>query len=118
MLSSLSLARETLGNLALLHAVDEAICVVKQGGRLSIALAHSGLFPVLALHMIRIGEETGGIGQMLLGTAQALERDLAVSLQRLLVVLEPALIVTLGLTVAAIVLALMAGIMSVNELPL
>jgi general secretion pathway protein F len=73
---------------------------------------------VLALQMIQVGEETGHLDEMLLKVADTYDREVEVSIQRLLAVLEPALIVGLGLLIAGIILSVLVAIMSITEIPI
>ena len=68
--------------------------------------------------MIKVGEETGQLDEMLLRVADVYDREVATAVQRMLTVLEPALIIGLGLAIAGIVISILMGILSVNELPL
>ncbi len=117
-LSSLSIANETLSNQVMVEAMEEAVNKLKQGDRLADSLLEAGRFPKLALQMIKVGEETGNLGRMLLKIADLYDREIAVAVQRLLAILEPAMIVGLGALIAGIIMSILVGIVSVNELPL
>ena len=68
--------------------------------------------------MIKVGEETGNLHGMLLKVADIYDREVTVTTQRLLALLEPLMIVLLGIAVAFIVLSVLVGITSVNDMPL
>jgi general secretion pathway protein F len=68
--------------------------------------------------MVRVGEETGRLDDMLGRVAATYEREVRVAVRRLVSTLEPAIIVVLGAVVLTIVLAILLAILSVNELPL
>jgi general secretion pathway protein F len=78
----------------------------------------SGRFPPLAVHLVRVGEETGRLEEMLGRVATILEGEIRVLVRRLVTLLEPAIIVVLGLIVMAIVVSIFLAIVSINELPL
>ncbi|PYN38086.1 MAG: hypothetical protein DMD98_04460, partial [Candidatus Rokuibacteriota bacterium] len=75
-------------------------------------------FPVLAVHMVRVGEETGRLEDMLLKVADTFENDVRVELKRVLGLLEPIVILGMGVVVAFIVVAMLLAIFSINEIPL
>lgn len=118
LLQALGIARQTLSNQLLVEQVGIAAESLKQGRQLAAPLLASGVFPVLALQMIQVGEETGHLDQMLLKVADTYDREVEVSIQRLLAILEPLLIVGLGLLIAGIILSVLVAIMSITELPI
>jgi len=80
------------------------------------ALHNKGIFPKMAMQMIKMGEETGRLEEMLLRVATMYDKQLRVSIARLLALLEPALIITLGLMIAGIIVSILLAILSVNDL--
>lgn len=118
LLQALSIARQTLSNQLMVEQVGIATESLKQGRQLAAPLLASGVFPVLALQMIQVGEETGHLDEMLLKVADTYDREVEVSIARLLAVLEPALIVGLGLLIAGIILSVLVAIMSITEIPI
>jgi general secretion pathway protein F len=91
---------------------------VKRGGTIAAALGEHARFPALAVHMVRVGEETGRLEEMLLKVADTFESDVRVELKRVIGLLEPAIILVMGVLVAFIVVAMLLAIFSINELPL
>ncbi|MBY4678549.1 type II secretion system F family protein [Marinobacterium arenosum] len=118
MLGALRIARETLTNSVMAEAVDEAALSLKEGRHLAEPLLATGLFPSLAMQMIQVGEETGRLDEMLLKVSEVYDREVATAIQRLLTILEPALIVGLGVFIAGIIMSILVAIMSINEIPL
>lgn len=118
MVNALQIARDTLTNQQLAEAVGQATESVRAGHRLAEPMFRTGLFPVLAVQMIQVGEETGELDQMLLKVADRYDREVGVSIQRMLTILEPLLIVGLGVLIAGIIMSILVAIMSINELPL
>jgi general secretion pathway protein F len=116
MLSSLQIATQTVGNTNLRFALEGVAPKVKGGAKLVDALQASGIFEPLALSLIRVGEETGRMGTMLLELARIFNRDVEAGIKRGLTLLEPLLIVVLGLLIAAIIVSILLGILSVNDL--
>ena len=115
-LSALIIVRETVDNLVLAAAIADAEEQLKQGKHLSNALLEKALFPKMAMQMIKMGEETGRLEEMLLRVATIYDKQLRVAIQRLLAFLEPALIITLGLMIAGIIVSILLAILSVNDL--
>src|SRR5256886_17184388 len=91
---------------------------VKRGGTIAVGMQAEGRFPALAVHMVRVGEETGRLEEMLLKVAETFENDVRVELKRVLGLLEPAMILGMGVLVAFIVVAMLLAIFSINEIPL
>ena len=115
-LSALIIVRETVDNLVLAEAIQNAEEQLKQGKHLSDALLENRLFPKMAMQMIKMGEETGRLEEMLLRVAAIYDKQLRVAIQLLLAFLEPALIITLGLMIAGIIVSILLAILSVNDL--
>ena len=115
-LSALAIVRETVDNLVLADAIQETEGQLKQGKHMSDALQDKGIFPKMAMQMIKMGEETGRLEEMLLRVANIYDKQLKVSITRLLALLEPALIITLGLMIAGIIVSILLAILSVNDL--
>ena len=115
-LAALVIVRETVDNLVLAEVIQDAEEQLKQGKHLSDALLEKRLFPKMAMQMIKMGEETGRLEEMLLRVAAIYDKQLRVAIQRLLAFLEPALIITLGLMIAGIIVSILLAILSVNDL--
>ena len=115
-ITALTIVQETIANLQLAETIAEAAQKLKQGGNMSDALLASGCFPKLALQMIKIGEETGRLEEMLLKIANIYDKQLRVSIQRMLALLEPALIISLGVMIGGIIASILMAILSVNDL--
>jgi general secretion pathway protein F len=98
--------------------VERVADTVKRGGTIAAALAEHGRFPSLAVHMVRVGEETGRLEEMLLKVADTFESDVRTDLRRVIGLLEPAIILVMGVLVAFIVVAMLLAIFSINDLPL
>jgi general secretion pathway protein F len=115
-LSALVIVRETVDNLVLAAAIQDTEEQLKQGKHMSDALHDKGIFPKMAMQMIKMGEETGRLEEMLLRVATIYDKQLRVSITRMLALLEPALIITLGLMIAGIIVSILLAILSVNDL--
>jgi general secretion pathway protein F len=117
-LKSMVIVKEIIINKVLIELVDKAETQVKEGKNLSIALAKLELFPKLAIQMIKMGEETGRLEEMLIKVADIYDKQLSNSIQRMLALLEPVLIIFLGLMIGGIIVSILLAILSVNDLAL
>lgn len=115
-LSALTIVRETVENLEIAEAIEDAEEQLKQGKNMSAALLEKNLLPKMATQMIKMGEETGRLEEMLLRVATIYDKQLKTSIERMLALLEPALIITLGLMIAGIIVSILLAILSVNDL--
>lgn len=116
LLTALAIVKETLGNLALANSVERIAGSLKGGGTFSGPMLEDGVFPKLACHMVRVGEETGSLDQMLLDVADIYDKEVNQSLKKLLNLLEPLMILTLGVLIAAIIFSILLALLSINEL--
>ncbi|MBI2217628.1 MAG: type II secretion system F family protein [Candidatus Rokubacteria bacterium] len=98
--------------------VSRVADAVKRGSTIASALSEHTRFPPLAIHMVRVGEETGRLEEMLLKVADTFETDVRVELRRVIGLLEPSIILLMGVLVAFIVVAMLMAIFSINEIPL
>jgi len=105
-LQSLDIVRETSGNEVISRAMEKVYANVKEGETIHEPLAESKVFPPLVIHMVAVGEETGAIDHMLLKVAEAYEREVNDTVNALTSILEPLLIVFLGVIIGTIVIAL------------
>jgi general secretion pathway protein F len=116
LLTALGIVKETLINQVLAQSMGNVAESLKQGHGLAQPLMEAPYFPKLAAHMIRVGEETGHLEEMLIQVAEVYDKEVRSSIKRLLALLEPALILTLGLVIAAIIISILVAILSINEL--
>lgn len=89
---------------------------IKQGGRLSDTLEKTGMFTEMGVQMIRVGEESGRVEEMLLDLARVYDAEVQELIKRGLTLLEPVLILGLGTVIGAIITSILLGILSVNNL--
>ena len=115
-LKALGIVRETASNHVIMDVLVDAEEQLKQGRSMSDALIESGCFPKLAIQMIKMGEETGRLEEMLLRVATIYDKQLRTSIARMLAMLEPALIISLGFMIAGIIVSILMAILSVNDL--
>lgn len=115
-LQALQTSRETLSNVAMRAQVEEATASVREGVSLARALSAHKHFPPMLIHMIRAGEVTGELPAMLERASNTQEQDLERRALTMAGLLEPVLILTMGIVVLLIVLAVLMPIIEINQL--
>lgn len=115
-LKALQAAAETLNNRAMRDDALEALALVREGAPLASALARNRRFPALLSMFARLGEQTGRLPQMLDRAAEQLRTEVQRRALQLATLLEPLLIVVMGLVVMLIVLAVLMPIIQLNQL--
>ena len=116
-LNALALTTETLENQAIAEAAGRAQARLAKGEGLAEPLKETGVFPGLALQLIRVGEETGQLDQMLLRIAVIYDGEIKRTIERMLSLLVPLVTLVLGVLIAAIIGSMMAAILSSYDLP-
>lgn len=116
LLNALAIVRETVSNRILVNVLGEVTEHVKTGRGLAEPLLEATVFPRLAVQMIRVGEETGQLQEMLLQVADTYDGEVQTTVKRMLTILEPALILGLGVIIAGIIMSIMVAILSLNDL--
>ncbi len=118
LLQALTNAKEVIGNQVIASAIDTVSSGTKEGKGIAIPLSQANVFPPFALSMIKVGEETGQLDTMLLKVATTYEKSLREALKRFLGLLEPLMILTMGLIIGFIVISMLMAIFSITELPI
>lgn len=116
-LQALNNSREVIGNRIIAAGVEPVAKGVKEGRGIAAPLAEADIFPALAVSMIKVGEETGQLDTALLKVAGTYEKSLKGSVKRLMGLVEPAMILCMGLMIGFIVISMLLGIFSVMDLP-
>jgi len=118
MLQALTTVKEIAGNQVIARALGDVEVGAREGAGVAEPLARSGVFPPLAVQMISVGEETGKLDELLMRVADHFDREVRVSVVQFTRLLEPVLILVMGLGVGFIVVSMLSAIFSVNDLPL
>jgi len=116
LLSALNLSKEVVSNRKLSGLMDEAAEELKRGRGLAEPVARREILPQMALQMIRVGEESGSLDTMLAKVAEVYDKETQASVKRMLTLLEPVLIIGLGIVVAGIIISIIVPILGANEL--
>ena len=115
-LEALEITRETVGNVVVARGVDSIIEGVKKGEPLARSLTQHPVFPAMLMHMMSVGEETGGLDDMLAKAASFLDGEIERTVETLTSLLEPLMIVVLGGAVGSMVICLYLPMFKVDTL--
>ncbi|MHB0913259.1 MAG: type II secretion system F family protein [Armatimonadota bacterium] len=110
MMRALEIVGETAGNVVLAQAVGAARESVREGQKISAPLEATGMFPSMVTHMIDVGEETGRLSEMLIKVSEFYEREVDAAVKGLTSMIEPMLIVFMGVVVGFIAVSVMGPI--------
>lgn len=103
---AMQMSRGTLNNRVLEQRLAGAVTHIQEGARISEALEQTGSFPVIALRMIGVGETSGSLIDMLTDVSEYYENEVERRLDRLTTVIEPLMMMTMGLLIGGIVVAM------------
>jgi general secretion pathway protein F len=118
LLQSMTIVRDIVGNQAIAAAIDPIRNGIKKGEGIAQPMKQSGVFPLLALHLIEVGEESGKLDSMLIQVAEAYDVEVRNSIKNLIAFFEPALILLMGIIIGTIVVSMLMAIFSINDIPL
>jgi general secretion pathway protein F len=116
LLKALSIVKETMTNKVLAAGIERVAGQLREGQSLAKPLAESTDFPPFAIQMIGVGEQTGNLQEILTQVADTFDRDTRTTIKRALALLEPMLILVLGVIIAAVIISILVAILSVNDL--
>jgi general secretion pathway protein F len=117
LLQALQNAKDVIENTVVAATIDTVASGAKEGKGITVPLSQTNVFPQLALSMIKVGEETGQLDTMLMKVAQTYEKSLNVAIRRFVSLLEPVMILIMGLLIAFIVISMLLAIFSITDLP-
>ena len=112
---SLETAARSISSRRVSKAVFNSVGTVREGKSLAESLAKTGVFPDLASEMITVGEQTGALPQMLNSVAEFFEEDVATALTAALALIEPAILIIMGVVVVFILISLYLPIFSLGQ---
>lgn len=115
-LQGLDTVAATAGNVVIEKAVLTCRESVKEGGKLADPLAKSGVFPAMVVQMIGVGEETGSLDTMLIRIADFYDQEVDTAVKGLTSMIEPIIIVVLGVIIGTIVIAMFLPMFELGNL--
>ena len=118
LLNAFQIVKGTIGSDKIAEVITEVKESARKGRGISEPLRNSDIFPPIAVHMVTVGEETGRLDEMLIKIADRFDIEVRTTVKRMLALMEPALILLMGLVIGFIVISMLLAIFSVNELPL
>lgn len=110
LLESLYVTERTIGNTVVQHIIENIRSAITQGRPLAEPLKASGIFPATVVQMVALGEKSGQLDQMLIEVAGFYDREVEFTIKNITTALEPLLLLTMGLAVAFIALAVLLPI--------
>lgn len=116
LMESIRIATDTVGNSQVRQALSVLEPAVKRGESMSSALRQQGGFTPMVVQIVRVGEESGKLDQMMLELSAVYDDEVKSGVKRGLTLLEPLLILAMGGAIALIIIAILMGILSVNDL--
>jgi type IV pilus assembly protein PilC len=111
---SLETAARSIDSKLIARAVGRSVETVREGKGLSKSLEATKVFPELSIEMVEVGESTGALPQMLNSVAEFFEEDVQTSLAAIMSLIEPAILIVMGVVVVIILIALYLPIFSLN----
>jgi type IV pilus assembly protein PilC len=105
LVNALEVAAASIGNRAMARAVGGATGRIREGASLTTALESTGMLEALPLEMVKVGEQTGALGDMLNAIADFYDEELDTRMATVLALVEPVLLVVMAVVVAAMLLA-------------
>ena len=115
LLSALEVSRDASGNIVISNSIGQAISEVREGKTLSDSLERSGHFPALSIEMMRVGEQTGSLPEMLNHVADFYDEDVNIKATALLSYVEPAILIFVATFIAYILISLYLPIFSLGS---
>ena len=112
-LEALRIVKDAVGNVIISNAIEDVHGSIREGDTIADPLRSSGIFDELLVNMIDVGEETGELDKMLMKIADNYEADVDVAVEGMSSLLEPLLIVGMGLVVGFIVISLFLPLVSI-----
>jgi type IV pilus assembly protein PilC len=105
LLNAMEVTAASIGNRALAAAVSQGVPLIREGKSLTVALEATGMLDNLALEMVKVGEQTGALADMLKSLAEFIDEELETRMQTLLALVEPLLLVIMAIVIAVMVIA-------------
>jgi len=115
-IESMKIVKTVVQNKVLEAAIEDATVEVMEGSSIAMPLRKSGVFPPIIIHMISTGEQSGTLEEMLIQAANTYEQDVETAVAGLTSILEPLMIVVMGIIVGAIVLAILMPMLEMSTI--
>ncbi len=116
-LQALNNSKDVITNRVMAASLEAVAKGAKEGKGIAAPLTEAGVFPPLALSMIKVGEETGQLETMLLRVATVYEKSLKEAVKRFVGFIEPAMILAMGLVIGFIIISMLMAVFSITDIP-
>lgn len=116
LIEALALSKEVMQNIAMQEDIQKAEKKILEGGTLSIELKRSSYIPQMASRMIAVGEETGHLNQMLGKVADMYEESLEKTIERVMSLVQPAILIVMGAVIGLVLLAILLPMTDISSL--
>jgi len=116
LLAAMNIVKNVVNNRIIADEIQHAGREIEEGQNLSTPLSRSGLFPPIAIEMISVGEQSGNLEPMLYRIADAYEKEVEAGILTLTALLEPIMILVMGLIVGFVVVSVLLPIFEMNQL--
>ena len=115
LLTSIDISRGVLSNTFLSDKIEDVKPDIKAGKGFTAPLGERAFFPGIAQHLLKVGEETGKLDEMLVKVSDNMDTDIEQRIKRLISLVEPALILVMGCAIGVVVISMLSAIFSINE---
>ena len=115
LLASIDISKGVLSNSFLSNKIDDVKPDIKAGKGFTAPLGERAFFPGVAKHLLKVGEETGKLDEMLLKISDNMDNDIEQRIKRLLSLVEPLLILIMGCAIGIVVVSMLSAMFSINE---
>lgn len=115
MIKALELTRDVVDNRVFLNAIDDSLELVKGGSSISEAFSHHEEFPNILIQMMKVGEETGNLGEILETLSKFYQREVSTAVDTLVDLIEPAMIILLGVGVGTLLASVLIPIYNISS---
>lgn len=115
-LQTLNIARETCDNVWIMRSLAKAEDLVNMGNKLATSLQMAGEFPSFVLRMISVGEQSGSLSETLLKVSDYYDKEVDATIKKLMTLMEPIIIVVMGIIIGMIALAIFMPLFRISEL--
>ncbi len=115
LLTSIDISKGVLSNTFLSDKIESVKPEIKAGKGFTVPLGEKDFFPGMAQHLLRVGEETGKLDEMLVKVSDTMDTDIEHRIKRLISMVEPALILVMGCAIGIVVISMLSAIFSINE---
>lgn len=117
LIQTLTIIKEIVSNVVFKESITPVVNGAKKGEGVAGPMEKTGMFPPLAIHLVKVGEESGNLGKMFMKVGEIFQNNIRKSIKGFISLFEPALILVMGLVIGVIVASMLLAMFSLNEAP-